>query len=128
MQIEIFFCFQFIKFHISVIDLKANNLMVPGVTTGETYFLVTWSNPTTVNFNNKYQLIISFGGQQETPFEITKSKTNHNVTSRTPGRKYRIILRSIETASRPTQQTTEVEIMDGCSKLNEYKIMFVNLL
>ncbi|CAC5393943.1 unnamed protein product [Mytilus coruscus] len=97
----------------ALVDLKANNLMVPAVTTGETYFLVTWSNPTTVSFINKYQLILSFNGQQETPVEIVTSKVNHNVTSRTPGRKYRIILRSIETASRPTQQTTEIEIMDG---------------
>lgn len=103
-----------------MIDLKANNLRIQAVTTGETYFLVTWSNPTTVSFINKYQLIVSFNGKQETPVEIASSKTNYNVTSRTPGRKYGIILRSIETASRPTQQTTEIEIMGGSSKLKDY--------
>lgn len=94
--------------------------MIPAETTGETYFLVTWSNPSTFNFINKYQLILSFGEQQESPVEITKSKTNHNVTSRMPGRKNRIILRSIETASRPTQQTTEIEIIGGSSKLMKF--------
>ncbi|CAC5380284.1 unnamed protein product [Mytilus coruscus] len=69
-----------------MVDLQVTNLDVPNDERGETYFLVTWTNPST-----------------------------HNVTSRIPGRKYSISLVSVETHSRPSRQTTSVAITDGCT-------------
>ena len=97
-------------------DLKVQNLDVPDGTTGETFFVVKWTNPSTVNFIDKYQLILMFNGQNESPVGIDKTDTNYNISSRVPGRTYTIILRSVETQTRPTQQTTDVVITDGTSK------------
>ena len=97
-------------------DLKVQNLDVPDVTTGETFFVVTWTNPSTVSFIDKYQLILMFNGQSESPVGIDKTDTNYNISNRVPGRTYTIILRSVETLTRPTQQTTDVIITDGTSK------------
>ena len=96
--------------------LKVQNLDVPDVTTGETFFVVTWTNPYTVNFIDKYQLILTFNGQSESPVDIDKTNTNYNISNRVPGRTYTIILRSVETQTRPTPQTTDVIITDGTSK------------
>jgi hypothetical protein len=41
-----------------VTALKVQNLDVPDVTTGETFFAVKWTNPLAVSFIDKYQLII----------------------------------------------------------------------
>ena len=97
-------------------ELKVQKLNVPDVTTGETFFVVTWTNPSTVNFIDKYQLILMFNGQSESPVGIDKTDTNYNISNRVPGRTYIIILRSVETQTRPTQQTTDVVITDGTSK------------
>ena len=96
--------------------LKVQNLDVPDVTTGETFFVVKWTNPPTVSFIDKYQLILMFNGQNESLFDIDKTNTNYNISNRVPGRTYTIILRSVETQTRPTQQTTDVNITDGTSK------------
>ena len=97
-------------------DLNVQNLDVPDVTTGETFFVVKWTNPPTVSFIDKYQLILMFNGQSESPVGIDKTDTNYNISNRVPGRTYTIILRSVETQTRPTQQTTDVVITDGTSK------------
>ena len=96
--------------------LKVLNLDVPDDTTGETFFVVTWDNPSTVSFIDEYQLILVFNGQSESPVDIDKTDTNYNISNRVPGRTYIIILRSVETQTRPTQQTTDVNITDGTSK------------
>ena len=97
-------------------DLKVQNLDVPDVTTGETFFVVKWTNPPTVSFIDVYQLILMFNGQSESPVGIDKTDTNYNISNRVPGRTYTIILRSVETQTRPTQQTIDVVITDGTSK------------
>ena len=97
-------------------DLKAQNLDVPDGTTDETSFVVTWTNPSTVNIIDKYQLILAFNNQSEIPVVIDKTNTNYNISNRVPGRTYTIILRSVETQTRPTPQTTDVIITDGTSK------------
>ena len=99
-------------------ELKVQKLNVPDVTTGETFFVVTWTNPSTVNFIDKYQLILAFNGQNESSLDINKTNTitKYNISSRVPGRTYTIILRSVETQTRPSQQTTDVVITDGTSK------------
>jgi hypothetical protein len=99
-----------------VTALKVQNLDVPDVTTGETFFVVTWTNPPTVGFINKYQLILMFNGQNESSADINKTSASFNISNRVPGRTYTIILRSVETQTRPTQQTTDVVITDGTSK------------
>ena len=96
--------------------MKVLNLDVPDVTTGETFFVVKWTNPFTVNFIYKYELILEFNSQSENPVDIDKTDTNYNISNRVPGRTYTIILRSVETLTRPTQQTTNVIITDGTSK------------
>ena len=97
-------------------DLNVQNLDVPDVTTGETFFVVKWTNPPTVSFINKHQLILMFNGQSESLVDIDKSSASFNISNRVPGRTYTIILRSVETQTRPTQQTTDVIITDGTSK------------
>ena len=97
-------------------ELKVQNLDVPDVTTGETFFVVTWTNPSTVNFIYKYQLILAINGQNESSIDINKTNTKYNISSRVPGRMYTIILSSVETQTRPTQQTTDVSVTDGTSK------------
>ena len=96
--------------------LKVQNLDVPDVTTGETFFVVTWTNPSTVSFINKYQLILMFNGQNEIFADIDKTSASFNISNRVPGRTYTIMLKSVETQTRPTQQTTDVVITDGTSK------------
>ena len=96
--------------------LKVQNLDVPDVTTGETFFVVTWTNPSTVSFINKYQLILMFNGQNESFADIDKTSASFNISNRVPGRTYTIMLKSVETQTRPTQQTTDVVITDGTSK------------
>ena len=98
-------------------DLKVLKLDVPDGTTGETFFLVKWTNPPTVNFINKYQLILTLDGKNESAFDIVdKTSASFNITDRVPGRTYTITLRSVETQSRPTPQSTDVVITDGTSK------------
>ena len=97
-------------------DLKVQNLDVPDGTTGETFFVVTWENSSTVSFIDEYQLILVSNGQNESIFDIDKTNTSYNISNRVPGRTYTIILRSVETQTRPTQQTTDVVITDGTSK------------
>ena len=97
-------------------ELNIQNLDVPDDTTGETFFVVTWDNPPTDNFIDKYQLILTFNDQSESPVDIDKTNTNYNISNRVPGRTYTIILRSVETQTRPTPQTTDVIITDGTSK------------
>jgi hypothetical protein len=99
-----------------VTDLKVLNLDVPDDTTDETSFVVTWENPSAVSFIDKYQLILVFNGQNESLFDINKTNTNYNISNRVQGRTYTIILRSVETLTRPTRQTTDVNITDGTSK------------
>jgi hypothetical protein len=99
-----------------VTALKVQNLDVPDVTTGETFFVVTWTNPSTVSFINKYQLILMFNGQNEIFADIDKTSASFNISNRVPGRTYTIMLKSVETQTRPTQQTTDVVITDGTSK------------
>ena len=96
--------------------LKVLNLDVPDGTTGETFFVVTWVNPPTVSFIDEYQLILMFNGQSESPVDIDKTSASFNISNRVPGRTYTIILRSVETQSRPTAQTIDVVITDGTSK------------
>ena len=96
--------------------LKVLKLDVPDGTTGETFFVVKWENPSTVSFIDKYELILAFDGQNESPVHINKTNTNYTISNRIPGRTYTIILRSVETQTRPTQQTTDVVITDGTSK------------
>ena len=96
--------------------LKVLSLDVPDVTTGETFFVVTWDNPSNVSFIDKYQLILAFKGQSESPVDIDRTTTNYNISNRVPGRTYTIILVSVEKQTRPTQQTTDVNITDGTSK------------
>lgn len=97
-------------------DLKVQNLDVPDGTTGETFFVVTWENSSTVSFIDEYQLILVSNGQNESIFDIDKTNTSYNISNRVPGRTYTIILRSVETQTRPTQQTIDVNITDGTSK------------
>jgi hypothetical protein len=99
-----------------VTGLKVLDLDVPDVTTGETFFVVKWTNPSTVSFIDKYQLILVFNGHSESPVHIDKSNTSYKISNRVPGRTYTIILRSVETQSRPTAQTIDVVITDGTSK------------
>ncbi|CAC5366868.1 FN1 [Mytilus coruscus] len=96
-----------------LVDLQVTNLDVPNDERGETYFLVTWTNPSTVGSINKYELILTFNGKSDVFSNIPTSETQHNVTSRIPGRKYSISLVSVETHSRPSQQTTSAAITDG---------------
>ena len=99
-----------------VTGLTVLNLGVPDDTTGETFFVVTWDNPSTVSFIDKYQIILMFNGMSDDPIDIDKTNTNYNISNRVPGRTYTIILRSVETQTRPTQQTIAVNITDGTSK------------
>jgi hypothetical protein len=99
-----------------VTALKVQNLDVPDVTTGETFFVVKWTNPPTVSFIEKYQLILVFNGQNESSADIDNTSASFNISNRVPGRTYTIILISVETQTRPTQQTTDVVITDGTSK------------
>lgn len=99
-----------------MVDLQVTNLDVPDDQTGETYFLVTWTNPSTVGSINAFELILTFNGNSEVIENIPKSESQRNVTSRIPGRKYSISLVSVEKHSRPSQQTTSITITDGCSK------------
>jgi hypothetical protein len=99
-----------------VTGLKVLNLDVPDDTTGETFFVVKWENPSTVSFIDKYELILEFNSQSESPVDIDKTDTSYNISNRVPGRTYTIILRSVETQTRPTQQTTDVNITDGTRK------------
>ena len=99
-----------------VTGLTVLNLDVPDGTTGETFFVVTWDNPSTVSFIDKYQIILMFNGKSEDPIDIDKTTTSYNISNREPGRTYTIILRSVETQSRPTAQITDVNITDGTSK------------
>ena len=96
--------------------LTVLNLDVPDGTTGETFFVVTWDNPSTVSFIDKYQIILMFNGMREDPIDIDKTNTSYKIGNRVPGRTYTIILRSVETQSRPTAQTIDVVITDGTSK------------
>ena len=106
-------------------DLKVLNLDVPDDTTDETSFVVTWENPSTVSFIDEYQLILVSNGQNESLFGIDKTNTNYTISNRVPGRTYTIILRSVDSQTRPTQQTTDVNITDGTSKFSNFSIKFV---
>ena len=95
-------------------ELKVTNLRVPDDTTTETSFIVKWEIPDNHDLIDKYLLVIG----SETPLDIADTSTTlYSITSRVPGRKYNITLKSIETASRPTSQETSVSVTDGCSKL-----------
>ena len=96
--------------------LKVLNLDVPDGTTGETFFVVTWDNPSTVSFIDKYQLILMFKDLRENPIDIDKTNTSYKISNRVPGRTYIIILRSVENQTRSTAQTIDNVITDGTSK------------
>jgi hypothetical protein len=99
-----------------VTALKVQNLDVPDVTTGETFFAVKWTNPLAVSFIDKYQLILMFNGKSEDPIDIDKTNTSYKISNRVPGRTYIIILRSVENQTRSTAQTIDVVITDETSK------------
>jgi hypothetical protein len=80
------------------------------------FFVVKWENPSTVSFIDKYELILAFDGQNESPVHINKTNTNYTISNRIPGRTYTIILRSVETQTRPTQQ------VDGFSHFTTKKV------
>ncbi|XP_076079590.1 phosphatidylinositol phosphatase PTPRQ-like [Mytilus galloprovincialis] len=94
--------------------LRVQNLEVPRDTTGEVYFKITWTVPTTVAFINKYQIKITVNnGKAEALIDILKTENQYNMTNRQPGHTYIVEVISVETASRPGAQTTSVFLEAG---------------